>query len=213
MHLFSTFSPADFRIFVADYQAGPYVLDPFCQAALERRSGLLRMSQLAPDRFYSSEYFRTYYTSTKLAEEIGYFVPLPDEATVVLSLMRRRASGSFPAGEIARLALAEPLVAALVRRSWSGISARFLDDDGAAPKRTSPNDWRRLDLTPRETSIVELVLRGHSSEAIALRLGISTGTVKVHRRNVYRKLGISSQTQLLSVYLRNFAADRRDPAP
>jgi DNA-binding CsgD family transcriptional regulator len=57
-----------------------------------------------------------------------------------------------------------------------------------------------------------MVLRGHSSEAIALRLGISTGTVKVHRRNVYRKLGISSQTQLLSVYLRNFAADRWTPA-
>jgi hypothetical protein len=130
MHLFSTFSSADFRIFVADYQAGPYVLDPFCQAALERRSGLLRMRQLAPDRFYASEYFRSYYTSTKLAEEIGYFVPLPDEATVVLSLMRRRASGSFPAREIARLALAEPLVAALVRRGWSGIAGRFGDDAG-----------------------------------------------------------------------------------
>ena len=212
MHLFSTFSSADFRIFVADYQAGPYVLDPFCQAALERRSGLLRMRQLAPDRFYASEYFRSYYTSTKLAEEIGYFVPLPDEATVVLSLMRRRASGSFPAREIARLAPAEPLVAALVRRGWSGIAGRFGDDAGPAPKRASSDgqDWSRLNLTSRETSIVEMVLRGHSSEAIALRLGISTGTVKVHRRNVYRKLGISSQTQLLSVYLRNFAADRWD---
>ena len=81
--------------------------------------------------------------------------------------------------------------------------------------RASPDgqDWSRLNLTPRETSIVEMVLRGHSSEAIALRLGISTGTVKVHRRNVYRKLGISSQTQLLSVYLRNFAADPRDAGP
>jgi DNA-binding CsgD family transcriptional regulator len=27
--------------------------------------------------------------------------------------------------------------------------------------------------------------------------------VKVHRRNVYRKLGISSQIQLLSIYLKN----------
>jgi len=212
MHLFSTFSPADFRTFVADYQAGSYVLDPFCQAALERRSGLLRMRQLAPDRFFSSEYFRTYYTSTKLAEEIGYFVPLPGEATVVLSLMRRRASGSFPADEIVRLALGEPLVAALVRRSWSD---RFRDDARQGAMRASPDgqDWSRLNLTPRETSIVEMVLRGHSSEAIALRLGISTGTVKVHRRNVYRKLGISSQTQLLSVYLRNFAADPRDAGP
>ena len=36
-----------------------------------------------------------------------------------------------------------------------------------------------------------------------LGFGITTGTVKVHRRNVYRKLGISSQTQLLSLYLKS----------
>ena len=39
--------------------------------------------------------------------------------------------------------------------------------------------------------------------SIGLKLDISTGTVKVHRRNVYRKLGISSQIQLLSIYLKN----------
>ncbi len=39
-------------------------------------------------------------------------------------------------------------------------------------------------------------------KSIGLRLNITTGTVKVHRRNVYRKLGISSQTQLLSIYLK-----------
>jgi DNA-binding CsgD family transcriptional regulator len=32
-------------------------------------------------------------------------------------------------------------------------------------------------------------------------LGVATGTVKVHRRNIYRKLGISSQAQLMSLYL------------
>ena len=53
---------------------------------------------------------------------------------------------------------------------------------------------------------IELVLQGHSSESIGLKLDISTGTVKVHRRNVYRKLGISSQIQLLSIYLKNLQA-------
>ena len=66
--------------------------------------------------------------------------------------------------------------------------------------------WRKLNLTDREASIIELVLQGHSSESIGLKLNISTGTVKVHRRNVYRKLGISSQIQLLSIYLKNLQA-------
>ena len=53
----------------------------------------------------------------------------------------------------------------------------------------------------REKAIIELVLQGHSSESIGLRLGVATGTVKVHRRNIYRKLKISSQAQLMSLYL------------
>ena len=61
--------------------------------------------------------------------------------------------------------------------------------------------WEALSLTTREAHIVDLVLQGHSSESIAWRLGIAAGTVKVHRRNVYRKLNISSQTELLSIYV------------
>jgi ATP/maltotriose-dependent transcriptional regulator MalT len=37
-------------------------------------------------------------------------------------------------------------------------------------------------------------IEGHSPEVVGRRLVIATGTVKVHRRNAYRKLGISSQT-------------------
>jgi DNA-binding NarL/FixJ family response regulator len=75
----------------------------------------------------------------------------------------------------------------------------------APARRVADVPWQSLKLTSREVAIVELVLQGHSSESIGLRLGITTGTVKVHRRNVYRKLGISSQTQLLSVYLNNLS--------
>ena len=196
--LFSTFSAADYHVFVTLYQAGPYLLDPFCRNARDRRAGLFRMRDLAPDRFFSSEYYRTYYVQTGLAEEIGYFVPV-NGATIVLSLMRRETTGAFPDAELALLGQAEALVADLVRLYWGGVADRF----GTAPRpvAVSQEPLHRLNLTEREAAIVELVLQGHSSESVALRLGISTGTVKVHRRNVYRKLGISSQTQLLSLYL------------
>lgn len=197
LDLFSTFTAQDYHIFVTLYQAGPYLLDPFCRNARDRRSGLFRMRDLAPDRFYSSEYHRTYYVQTGLAEEVGFFVPL-EGATVVLSLMRREASGVFSAAELAPLRQAEALVGDLVRLYWGAVAARF----GAEPRPVAQgHPWQPLNLTDREAAIVELVLQGHSSESIALRLGIATGTVKVHRRNVYRKLGISSQTQLLSLYL------------
>jgi DNA-binding CsgD family transcriptional regulator len=208
LDLFSTFGPDDYRVFVTLYQAGPYLLDPFFHAARAGRLGVLRMRELAPDRFFSSEYFRTYYSQTGLAEEIGFFVPAGEGVTVVLSLMRKAATRAFSAREFDLLRQAEPFVAALVERFWQDLAARF---DRAARRNRKPDaahagangHWGRSDLTAREAAIVDLVLQGHSSEAVGRRLGIATGTVKVHRRNVYRKLGISSQTQLLSLYLQS----------
>lgn len=203
--LYSTFDADDYRTFVTLYQAGPYLLDPFYHAAAEPRPGIFRMRDLAPDRFFSSEYYRTYYSQTRLAEEIGFFVPVDGNVTVVLSLMRKSTDRAFSARDFERLRQADPFVAAMVRRFWSGLAERF---DAVADVRKTASSratgvWGRLDLTAREASIVELVLQGHSSEAVGRRLGIATGTVKVHRRNVYRKLGISSQTQLLSLYLKS----------
>ncbi len=213
--LFSTFDAEEHVVFVTLYQAGPYLLDPFYHTARERRQGVMRMRELAPDRFFSSEYYRTYYVQTGLAEEIGFFVNAEDDITIVLSLMRREKTGPFPSAEFTILKKVEPLVANMVRHYWAGLASRFDAQLATHGKRRQKREqdgslgasdavWRDLNLTSREAAIVELVLQGHSSESIGLKLSISTGTVKVHRRNVYRKLGISSQTQLLSLYLKHF---------
>ncbi|MBW8299129.1 MAG: helix-turn-helix transcriptional regulator [Hydrogenophaga sp.] len=215
--LYSTFDADEHVIFVSLYQAGPYLLDPFFHTALSAREGVYRMRERAPDRFFSSEYYRTYYVQTGLAEEVGFFVDVGNDVTVVLSLMRREQTGAFPGSEIAALKKVESLVSGMVRQYWSNLSARFdaqlssaLDGQAAQSgdaiaERPSDRVWRDLNLTGREASIIDLVLQGHSSESIGLRLNISTGTVKVHRRNVYRKLGISSQTQLLAIYLKSLS--------
>ncbi|MGV3552731.1 helix-turn-helix transcriptional regulator [Rhizobium sp.] len=203
--LYSTFDAADYDVFVSLYQNGPYLLDPFYSAASLPKPGVWRMKALAPDRFFASEYYRSYYVQTGLAEEVGFFVPAGEGVTVVLSLMRREGSGAFRDGEYALMRKAEPLVAAVVRNVWGRLGPRF-DHSSHSRKdeRTAEVEARaRISdrLTLRESAIIELVLQGHSSESIGLRLGVATGTVKVHRRNIYRKLGISSQAQLMSLYL------------
>jgi DNA-binding CsgD family transcriptional regulator len=208
IELYSTFDPKEHMVFVRLYQAGPYMLDPFYRAARERRVGLFRMRELAPDRFFSSEYYRSYYVQTGLAEEVGVCLTPDDEVSVVLSVMRKQETGPFPARDFALLQKTTQLLAITVAQHWSGLGSRF-DAAAHTTRRRPPSKraaqpetvWHRLRLTAREAAVIELVLQGHSSESIGLKLGMSTGTVKVHRRNVYRKLGISSQTQLLSVYL------------
>lgn len=57
----------------------------------------------------------------------------------------------------------------------------------------------RYGLTKREREVVSHIARGHDRQAIASRLFISEGTVKVHTRNVYQKLGIHSKQELIEM--------------
>ena len=216
--LFETFNPAESHIFVALYQEGPYRLDPFYQTAVERRAGFWRMRELAPDRFYASEYFRTYYEKTGLAEEVGFFVPLDSGVTVVVSLMRLDKSKAFSAVQIRALRELAPVVLSLVRLAWADVAIEDPNagqGNGGEHTRSEPDNPSQISalmttdedgnplLTPREIEVVDLVLKGHSSDSIAALLGMTPGTVKVHRRNIYRKLHIRSQAELFAWFVAN----------
>jgi DNA-binding CsgD family transcriptional regulator len=206
LDLYDDFPRAKRRIFVTDYQEGPYLLDPFFLAATRPvPEGLYRMRELAPDRFYQGEYFRTYYVRTGLAEEIGYFTAVGGGAVVVLSLMR--AEKPFGAREIRALKEIRPLVQACIRRHWAELADHAAASAGERPGGLEGRIERSFQsigeglLTPRERQIVEYTLKGHSAEAIGQLLGISPGTVRIHRRNIYAKLHIGSQGELFSRFI------------
>ena len=56
-------------------------------------------------------------------------------------------------------------------------------------------------ITRREREITQLLLRGHSSKSVARELDIAPGTVMVHKRNLFSKLGITSQFELFSRFI------------
>jgi DNA-binding NarL/FixJ family response regulator len=56
--------------------------------------------------------------------------------------------------------------------------------------QTTPRPPRsRSSLTARESQIVELVEKGMRNKEIATRLGIQTGTVKIHLKHIFEKTG------------------------
>jgi DNA-binding CsgD family transcriptional regulator len=206
--LYDDFPEAKRRIFVTDYQAGPYLLDPFYLAAIRPvEPSLYRLRDLAPDRFYQGEYYRNYYAQTGLAEEIAYFVDLPDRSTLVLSLMR--AEKSFSQKEFQTLEAVFPFVASVARHHWKSLY-QFLGNDSKVvgsqrPRRDLSDHLSSFGagvLTPRECEIAAFTLKGHSAESAGQSLGISPGTVRIHRRNIYAKLRINSQGELFSSFLK-----------
>jgi DNA-binding NarL/FixJ family response regulator len=49
------------------------------------------------------------------------------------------------------------------------------------------------------------LLRGHSAKSVARELRIAPGTVMVHKRNLFAKLGITSQYELFSQFIRELS--------
>ena len=50
-------------------------------------------------------------------------------------------------------------------------------------------------LTEKENQILEMVCQGKGNRLIAMRLGVSEGTVKSHLRNLYRKLKVQTRAE------------------
>jgi len=53
-------------------------------------------------------------------------------------------------------------------------------------------------LSAREREILNLIAEGLSNLAIAQKLFLSTGTVKVHIKHIYGKLDVNSRTQAVA---------------
>ena len=68
-----------------------------------------------------------------------------------------------------------------------------------------------LKLTPREADVLGHLQAGRSNAEIALALSVSVETVRTHRRNIYRKLGVRTRRELASLSSGN-GAGRRAPA-
>ncbi len=208
--LFHTFTAQQRIVYVDDYLKGPYLLDPFFKASNRNiESGLYRLGEVAPDRFYQSEYYRSYYVRTGLSEELCYIFYLPSGVAIAISLMRLKAHSKFSARQFRLLQTVSPIVISLATRHWQDVSDRFHtkkedvekhDDHSLIEKTVSDLFGHRI--TPRETQVVAQVLEGHSSESIAGNLGISVGTARIHRRNIYSKLQVSSQQELFSIFFK-----------
>lgn len=188
-----------------DYIPGAYLLDPFHALHVENAPpGLYRLKGIAPDQFHRNEYFAAYYQRTTLIDEMAY-IAYPAEGVSVHICLGRDVTSSrrFSVRDVQKAERIAPIVCGLIEQRWSGLqsSGDFRDEDLADHLISAMNQEHGVSLSPRQAEIALLILRGHSSVSIGLRLGISAQTVKVFRKQLYRKCGISSQAELFSLLM------------
>ncbi len=218
LNIYDNFELVGAKKGIVAYVENTYVLNPFYQAL--RRGlgdGVYRIRDLAPDAYFESEHYKTHRILPRDSEEIGYItehwpegmeeidiaITLESDVVVELSVYRSLRRRGFSDRELAQLTAVLPAIGALLRKYWG--------THGAAGLRTAPDgrvddafaDFGESILTNREREVTQLILHGHSSESICFNLGISLGTVKTHRKNAYAKLRVSSQSELLSLFLKS----------
>ncbi len=182
------------------YVTGAYLLDPFYSLHVNAAAdGMYRLTDIAPDQFQRNEYYKSYYQRTTLADEIAFFSSPSSGVSITVCLGRDATTGSkFSARDLDEARQLAPVVNALVRQNWSELTPRDEDmpEDVVDLLRHRLSTELGISLSGRQAEIALLILQGHSSVSIGLTLGISPQTVKVIRKQLYRKCQISSQGEL-----------------
>jgi DNA-binding CsgD family transcriptional regulator len=216
IHIHDTFPYPEARAGIQNYVKSTYVLNPLYNAyRVGLKTGVYRLRDLAPDGPVERASSRKYKICATSAEEIGYLtegwppgceelciaMELPGGECAELTLSRQAPQGGFSDEDIQRVSPVIPFLSAAIRRYWRHARLMYPSRGPDISSHGAPRAFGRNFLSPRERELAQLLLRGHSTASVGQRLGISTTTVKTHRKNLYSKLGIATQSEFFSLFL------------
>jgi DNA-binding CsgD family transcriptional regulator len=203
-HIYDTIRTS-YRINLDMYLDGVYQLDPFyTQFCKHKKTSAMLIRDVAPDRFNLTEYFRRYYKNIELRDEVAIFTDLQDGRFLFFSIGRRSTEPRFRRGDLKAINRDLPVLASLCRQHFCEPSysrENLSGNDVVERLQFALERFGEEALSPREHEVAVYILKGHSSKSLAREIDISPETVKIHRKNIFRKLGISSQSELFVQFL------------
>ncbi len=209
-------SDSDRVLFDGPYRNGLYLLSPLYLESRAGHRGFYHISEIAPEGFTESEFYELYYSTNGAIDQVAFLCESSQGTPIVISLERTEGMPAFSQGDRMALAdLTELVQALLTQQRWP---------EGRVDKNLPPQDMHAhlqhvlevfgsSTLTPRERDVVRLILKGYPSKSVARELDISTQTEQVHRKNIYHKLGISSHSELFTLFFDAIAQPVADSDP
>ncbi|CAE6820060.1 hypothetical protein R75461_06052 [Paraburkholderia nemoris] len=201
-----------------DYLAALYQLDPFYIAATEKpASGFVTLADVAPDNFSMTDYYQRYFRKNIVGDEVHFNYMIDARHTLAFSL---GATQRYGERDLAVLALCAPWMIALLRQrlpyekfdapesaSNEAVTQAAINTGAPADAPTYAARFEqvssvggRSSLTAREVEVAMLTLSGFSTRAIAEKLTISFETVRAHKKHIYTKLNVNSQSELFALF-------------
>ena len=207
--IYNDISPIETERQIDQFVNGAFLIEPFYRAAVDDHAGgLHRLSDLAPSGFEKTEYYRCYFRYTKIKDELGFIVHLSANQFINISMGRQTLSARFSPAQISLLEDITEVIETVCRLHWAAESGVIQLAENKLPGQldSALKHFGTAYLTLRETQVVQLFLHGHSTKSIAERLSISPETVKLHRKNSYAKLDVSSQAELFHLFIDSLAS-------
>ncbi len=187
------------------YLEGPYREDPFFQISLSAPvADLYRLSELIEGRLEESSYYASYYQRIHVVDELMLLIPISEDQTLNICLMRSEGELRFSDEDIGWLRDAASLVIAIVKQHVSRdqfMEAHVADQNMANHINRTLSSFGTSIVTTREQEVLQLTLQGYSTAVAAERMNISVETLRRHRKNIYQKLDLSSQADLFTLFL------------
>lgn len=190
----SIFYPA-----IDHYMRGSYISDPLRAHYHGSRNSRHQLLAVSADQVRDREVRERLYDSIGIAGKLSLVIPRHQDV-LTLSVYRSRRVGRFDSHDVGEIRSLSSILAATVERHVSILEPPALNSMPELSKLLveipagSP-------LSKRETAVCAHIITGHSTESIALNLGISTHSVATYRRRAYAKLNVSSQNELFMLLL------------
>ncbi len=146
-------------------------------------------------------YREMFFAKERIIEKLTV-VSTIEGAPVALNLYATRDQGAFTPDQVARITLAAPIVShAIVRHDRIHHGAHPAMPSAMDNAARLLNAAQQVGFTRRELEVCALILEGKSTTAIGMDLGVAPSSIATFRKNLYRKLKISSQAELFSLAL------------
>ncbi|MCU7891943.1 MAG: LuxR C-terminal-related transcriptional regulator [Candidatus Thiodiazotropha sp. (ex Ustalcina ferruginea)] len=185
------------------YLQGLYTQSPWYDYCQKGGGGFKTLREVAPDGFFESSYYYKCMMPAHLKDEVAFAIQGESGAGYVICMGRTRVLPPFSKDETRQLeALTSTIRQAILSHNrLCKVAAGVTDSDGADSTSAIATKLKNIAsnmLTERELEILGYLIRGYSSKGCARELDISPATERVHRKNIYQKLGVNSQSGLLA---------------
>ncbi|MCC5827289.1 helix-turn-helix transcriptional regulator [Alkalimonas sp.] len=187
------------------YLQSAYVLDPFYRKGLQQgQQGVFRLRDILPADYHDyDQYYNSYFRHLKIADEVGYLIPLPAERRFVhIELARFAGRELFANEQLQQASQLFSVVASLVIQHQQQLPQH--EGSGCPEHDYIEAFYRRFGTevcTPREHEVLCYMLQGYCVKTIASQMQLGLETIKMHRKNLYAKLHIGSHPELLALFI------------